>query len=56
MMSVVCDGRTELPAGVRREYSSYCGNYTYDGERLRRRLTGESEEHREITWERIAAE
>src|SRR5580692_8674606 len=29
MMSVVCDGRTELPAGVRREYSSYCGNYTY---------------------------
>jgi multidrug efflux pump subunit AcrA (membrane-fusion protein) len=23
MMSVVCDGRTELPAGVRREYSSY---------------------------------
>jgi hypothetical protein len=24
MMSVVCDGRTELPAGVRREYSSYC--------------------------------
>ena len=34
MMSVVCDGRTELPAGVRREYSSYCGTYTYDGERL----------------------
>src|ERR1700726_682155 len=87
MMSVVCDGRTELPAGVRREYSSYCGNYTYDGERLVTRvdaasdptrigsdqvrgvrfegermvlipppcLTGESEEHREITWERIAA-
>ena len=27
MMSVVCDGRTELPAGIRREYSSYCGNY-----------------------------
>jgi hypothetical protein len=73
--------RTELPAGVRREYSSYCGNYTYDGERLVTRvdaasdptrigsdqvrgvrfippprLTGESEEHREITWERIAAE
>src|ERR1700726_5048577 len=34
MMSVVCDGRTELPAGGRREYSSYCGNYTYDGQRL----------------------
>src|SRR5258705_4365654 len=34
MMSVVCDGRTELPAGLRREYSSYCGNYTYDGQRV----------------------
>ena len=88
MMSVVCDGRKELPAGVRREYSSYCGNYTYDGERLVTRVdaasdptrigsdqvrgvrfegermvlippprgTDESEEHREITWERIAAE
>jgi len=33
-MSVVCDGRKELPAGVSRDYSSYCGNYTYDGERL----------------------
>src|ERR1700731_4484727 len=88
MMFVVCDGQAELPAGARREYSSYCGNYTYDGERLVTRvdaasdptrmgsdqvrgvrfegermvlippprLTGESEEHREITWERIAAE
>ena len=88
MMSVVCDGRKELPASVRREYSSYCGNYTYDGERLVTRVDaasdptrigsdrvrgvrfegermvlippprgiGESEEHREITWERIAAE
>ena len=34
MMSVVCDGRKELPAGISREYSSYCGNYTYDGEKL----------------------
>jgi hypothetical protein len=88
MMSVVCDGRPELPAGVGREYSSYCGNYTYDGAKLVTRVdaasdpsrigsdqvrgvrfegerivlippprrTGESEEHREITWERIAAE
>src|ERR1700720_4539761 len=39
MMSVVCDGRKELPAGVSREYSSYCGNYTYDGERLVTGLT-----------------
>jgi len=88
MMSVVCDGRPELPAGVGREYSSYCGNYTYDGAQLVTRVdaasdasrigsdqvrgvrfegarmvlvppprrTGEGEEHREITWERIAAE
>jgi len=88
MMSVVCDGRKELPAGVSREYSSYCGNYTYDGEKLVTRVDaasdpsrigsdqvrgvrfegarlvlippplriGESEDHREIIWERIAAE
>src|ERR1700751_3494600 len=86
MMSVVCDGRKERPAGVSREYSSYCGNYTYDGEKLVTRVdaasdpsrigtdqargvsfagermvlippprrTAEIEEHREITWERIA--
>src|SRR6201987_794035 len=34
MMSVVCDGRPELPPGAHREYSSYCGNYTFDGARL----------------------
>jgi hypothetical protein len=34
MMSVVCDGRPELPPGAQREYSSYCGNYTFDGARL----------------------
>jgi hypothetical protein len=42
MMSVVCDGRKELPAGVSREYSSYCGNYTYDGERLVTRVDAAS--------------
>ena len=84
----MCDGRKELPAGVSREYSSYCGNYTYDGEKLVTRVDaasdpsrigsdqvrrvsfegsrmilippprriGEDEEHREIAWERIAAE
>jgi hypothetical protein len=88
MMSVVCDGRRELPAGTSREYSSYCGNYTFDGRQLvtrvdaasdpsrigsdqvrgvrfdndrlilspRPRRSGDSEEYREITWERIAAE
>src|SRR5260370_40122941 len=33
MMSVVCDGRPELPLGVHRDYSSYCGNYTFNGAR-----------------------
>ena len=88
MMSVVCDGRRELPAGTRREYSSYCGNYTFDGSRLVTRVDaasdpsrigsdqvrgvrfedgrmilsppprrgGGTEEYRELTWERIAAE
>jgi Lipocalin-like domain len=88
MMSVACDGRPELPVGVSREYSSYCGNYTFDGARLVTRVdaasdrsrigsdqvrgvrfegermvlipparrTNEGEEHREITWERIATE
>ncbi len=34
MQSVVCDGRREMPAGEARDYSSYCGNYTFDGTRL----------------------
>jgi hypothetical protein len=32
MMSVLCDGRRELPPNETvREYNSYCGNYEYDG-------------------------
>ena len=34
MMAVLCDGRPSLPAGMARDYSSYCGNYTFDGSRL----------------------
>ena len=34
MMAVLCDGRTEIPAGETRDYSSYCGNWTFDGEML----------------------
>jgi hypothetical protein len=34
MQSVVCDGRRELPPGEVRDYSSYCGNYTFDGTTL----------------------
>jgi hypothetical protein len=34
MMAVVCDGRREIPGDGKREYSSYCGNYTFDGKQL----------------------
>lgn len=34
MMAVLCDGRAEIPGGERRDYSSYCGAYTFDGRRL----------------------
>jgi hypothetical protein len=46
MMSVVCDGRAELPSGVRREYSSYCGAYTFDGARLVTRVDAASDPSR----------
>ena len=34
MMAVLVDGRATLPEGTKREYSSYCGNYTFDGNTL----------------------
>jgi hypothetical protein len=46
MMSVVCDGRPELPPGANRDYSSYCGNYTFDGERLVTRVDAASDPSR----------
>jgi Lipocalin-like domain len=46
MMSVVCDGRPELPAGAGRDYSSYCGNYSFDGARLVTRVDAASDPSR----------
>jgi Lipocalin-like domain len=46
MMSVVCDGRPDLPAGTSREYSSYCGNYSFDGARLVTRVDAASDPSR----------
>lgn len=34
MMAVLCDGRVRLPDGEERQYSSYCGNYRFDGTSL----------------------
>ena len=43
MMAVVCDGRRELSACTPREYSSYCGNYTFDGRQLVTRVDAASD-------------
>jgi hypothetical protein len=43
MMAVLCDGRRELAAGVARDYSSYCGNYTFDGSTLVTRVDAASD-------------
>ena len=46
MQSMVCDGRKKMPAGVARDYSSYCGNYTFDGTRLVKRVDAASDPSR----------
>ena len=46
MMAVLCDGRPTLPAGAVREYSSYCGNYPFDGKTLITRVDAASEPSR----------
>jgi hypothetical protein len=46
MQSVVCDGRREIPPGETRDYSSYCGNYTFDGSRLVTRVDAASDPSR----------
>jgi hypothetical protein len=43
MMAVVCDGRPILPPGTARDYSSYCGNYTFDGNQLVTRVDAASD-------------
>jgi hypothetical protein len=43
MMAVLCDGCRELPHGAPRDYSSYCGNYTFDGSRLITRVDAASD-------------
>lgn len=34
MMAVLVDGRSKLPDGAKRDYSSYCGHFTFDGNAL----------------------
>ena len=58
MMAVLCDGRGALPPDTSREYSSYCGNYTFDGRRLVTEVDASSEparlggtQQREVSFE-----
>ncbi|MEM7751586.1 MAG: lipocalin-like domain-containing protein [Pseudomonadota bacterium] len=46
MMAVLCDGRAQLPEGEVREYTSYCGNYTFDGQQLVTRVDAASDADR----------
>lgn len=34
MAVMMVDGRKDIPAGEKRDYSGYCGTYTFDGTRL----------------------
>lgn len=43
MISVLCDGRADLPAGAAREYNSYCGAYRFDGKQLVTRVDAASD-------------
>lgn len=43
MMAVIVDGRPSVPGGQQREYSSYCGNYTFDGKQLITRVDAASD-------------
>ena len=43
MMAMTGDGRKDIPGGGAREYSTYCGNYTFDGKRLITRVDAASD-------------
>jgi hypothetical protein len=34
MVSVLCDSRINIPSNEQRDYTSYCGAYTFDGKTL----------------------
>ncbi len=46
MFCVLCDGRTELPAGEPRQFMSYAGNFTFDGATLVTRVDASSDASR----------
>ena len=46
MMAVLCDGRAVLPPNEPRQFMSYAGNYTFDGETLSTRVDASSDASR----------
>ena len=46
MIAVTCDASPNLPAGAKREFSSYTGMYTFDGETLTTKVDGASDPSR----------
>jgi hypothetical protein len=53
MMAVLCDGRAALPDGTARDYASYCGNYTFDGQTLVTRVDASSNARLAIGGEQV---
>ena len=43
MIALTCDASPSLPAGAKREYSSYTGMYTFDGKTLVTKVDGASD-------------
>lgn len=46
MIALTCDASPDLPAGTKREFSSYTGMYTFDGKTLVTRVDGASDPSR----------
>ena len=46
MMAVLCEGRAALPPNEPRQFMSYAGNYTFDGETLSTRVDASSDASR----------
>ncbi len=46
MVNVICDGRARLPADEIRQFMSYVGNYTFDGNLLVTRVDASTDTNR----------
>jgi len=46
MVSVLCDSRSEIPGAGEREYTSYCGTFSFDGSTLVTRVDACSDPNR----------